>query len=231
MAGFVDSVRAASAPAGGSDGRLRLYGSTLGGLAGSELLPESADGDLDGDLTLTPVAARRVCSGAASFPDGSPAPGVTLTSSRARTAQAQPAAALSDASGRFRLACPEGSAVLRGRLGPALALAEVSVPAEELVLRLAPTAALRVKVSARMPLKRLVVRALALDDGEPAPLTGGLWRRAESEGEPVEFDGLPIGRPVEFTVQGDDGSAQGVVAQGSVVLPGASVWDVEVAAE
>jgi hypothetical protein len=229
MTGFVESVRAG--PGAGSDGRLRLFGSTLDGLAGSELLPETADGDLDGDLPLSPAPARRLCSGAVTFPDGSPVSGVTLTSARGRTAQAQPSAALSDASGRFRLACPEGGAVLRGRLGPALSVSEVSVPAEELVLRLGPGAALRVKVTAKMPLKRLVVRVLALDDAEPAPLTGGLWRRAESEGEAVEVDGLPIGRPVEFTVQGDDGSAQGVVAQGSVVLPGASVWDVEVAAE
>ncbi len=233
MAGYVDSIRGppGTARSADGDGRLRLFGSTLEGLSGSELLPETADGDLDGDLSLAPAPAQRLCSGAVTFPDGSPAAGVTLTSARGRTAQAQPSAALSDASGRFRLACPEGGAVLRGRLGPALLVSEVSVPAEELVLRLGPGAALRVKVTARMPLKRLVVRALALDDAEPAPLTGGLWRRAESEGEAVELDGLPIGRPVEFTVQGDDGSAQGVVAQGSVVLPGASVWDVEVAAE
>jgi hypothetical protein len=228
VAAFVDSVHQ---DGGQADGRLWLYGSAEGGFSGAEVLPHTESAELTGDLELGAVPARRLCSGAVTFPDGSPAKGVTLTASPSRSLQAQPAAAVSDERGRFQLACTEGTAVLRARLGPAVALAEVPVPSEGAGMRLGPSAALRVKVSGKLPLKRLVVRALAIDDAEPAPLTGGAWRRAESEGEPVEFDGLPVGRPVEFTVQADDGSPRGAVAQGSVVLPGAALWEVEVAAE
>ena len=193
-----------------------------GALAGAVRLPAS-EGELTGELELHPLAPRATCAGRVTFPDGSPAAGATVRASRTRGAPARAGVVVTGPDGSWRLACPDGSAQLRATLGAAVAIAEAAVPCSGLDLRLAPGAALRVRITFREPVQRLVAQVLPLDDEDPPPAQAALRRRAETDGEPFEVDGLPVGSPIDVSVVAADGRA----AQGSVVLPGASIWEVE----
>ena len=197
-----------------------------GALAGAVLdLPVGSE-DLAGELVLRPLAPQVTCSGRVTFPDGSPASGATVRATRTGTEEGSTgtnsfAAAVTGADGAWRLSCPSGAAMVRATLGAAVARAEAAVPCSGLELRLAPAAVLRVRVTFREPVQRLVAQVLPLED--ELPFLEEPRRRAESDGEPFEIDGLPIGTPIDLSVISDDGRA----VQGSVVLPGASIWEVE----